>query len=62
MFAYGTPLGASSSPAPRAQKKVLSEAQIIALGFRPRTVSGWWFWFKYWSPLALQLLKWRRGE
>lgn len=30
----------------------LSEEQRIALGLRPRTLSGWWFWLCYWSPLA----------
>lgn len=30
-----------------------TEYQRIALGFSPRTVSGWWFWLLHWSPLAL---------
>lgn len=38
----------------------MTEQQRIALGFRPRTVEGWWFWLRYWSPLALVVLKWRR--
>jgi len=35
----------------------ISEQQRIALGFRPRTISGWWFWLRYWSPFALWLLR-----
>lgn len=34
---------------------MLNERQRIALGFRPRTMSGWWFWLRYWSPLAFAL-------
>lgn len=30
----------------------ISEEQRIALGFRPRTLAGWWFWLRYWSPMA----------
>ncbi len=33
----------------------LKEEQRIALGLRPRTVAGWWFWFRYWSPVAFWL-------
>lgn len=33
----------------------LSERQRIVLGFRPRTMRGWWFWLRYWSPLAFAL-------
>lgn len=29
----------------------------IALGLRPRTLAGFWFWLRYWSPLAAL---WRR--
>lgn len=29
-----------------------TERQRIALGFRPRTLAGWWFWLWHWSPLA----------
>lgn len=39
-----------------------NEEQRIALGFPPRTLRGWWFWLCYWSPPALWLLRWRRGE
>ena len=28
------------------------EAYRIALGLRPRTLAGWWFWFRYCSPFA----------
>jgi hypothetical protein len=31
----------------------MTEEQRIALGGRPRTLAGWWFWLRYWSPLAL---------
>lgn len=30
----------------------VSEEQRIAFGCRPRTLAGWWFWLRYWSPLA----------
>jgi len=30
----------------------IAERQSIALGYRPRTVKGWLFWLRYWSPLA----------
>lgn len=40
----------------------VTEQQRIALGFRPRTLRGWWFWLRYWSPPALALLKRKRGE
>jgi len=26
-----------------------TEYQRIALGFQPRTLRGWWFWFFYWN-------------
>lgn len=35
------------------------EKQQIALGFRPRTVRGWWFWLRYWSPPAIWRQWWR---
>jgi hypothetical protein len=35
----------------------LSEEQRIALGFRPRTLRGWAFWLRYWSPPALWWLR-----
>jgi hypothetical protein len=28
----------------------MTEQQRIALGLRPRTLSGWWFWARFWSP------------
>lgn len=31
---------------------MVTEEQRIALGLRPRTIRGWWFWLRYWSPLA----------
>jgi hypothetical protein len=37
---------------------MISEEQRIALGFRPRTLRGWWFWFRYWSATAF----WWRGR
>lgn len=30
----------------------MTEQQRVALGLRPRTLAGWWFWLCYWSPLA----------
>jgi hypothetical protein len=27
---------------------MITERQRIALGFRPRTIRGWWFWLRYW--------------
>jgi hypothetical protein len=30
----------------------MTEEQRIAVGLRPRTVAGWWFWLRHWSPLA----------
>lgn len=35
----------------------LTDEQRIALGYWPRTLHGWWFWFLYWSPAARL---WRR--
>jgi hypothetical protein len=35
----------------------LTERQRIVLGFRPRTLAGWWFWFRICSPVAFW---WRR--
>jgi hypothetical protein len=32
------------------------EGQRIALGLRPRTLKGWWFWLRYWSPF---FARWR---
>lgn len=32
---------------------MMTEEQRIALGYRPRTARGWWFWVRYWSPPAL---------
>lgn len=29
-----------------------TERERIALGLRPRTMDGWWFWLRYWSPFA----------
>jgi hypothetical protein len=43
-----------------AHRGVVSDEQRIALGFRPRTLRGWLFWLRYWSPPALALLKRRR--
>ena len=37
----------------------LNERQRIAMGFWPRTLSGWWFWLRYWSPPAMWLDWWR---
>jgi hypothetical protein len=37
----------------------LTERQLIALGFRPRTLAGWLFWLRYWSPPGLWLEAWR---
>lgn len=28
-----------------------TEEQRIALGLRPRTLRGWWFWLRYWSGI-----------
>jgi hypothetical protein len=28
------------------------EYQRVALGLRPRTLKGVWWWFRYWSPFA----------
>lgn len=30
----------------------MGEKRRIALGLRPRTLRGWWFWLSYWSPIA----------
>jgi hypothetical protein len=39
------------------------DEEQIALGMRPRTLAGWWFWLRYWSPLGLWLLaRQRRHE
>lgn len=35
----------------------IAERQLIAIGGRPRTLRGWWFWLRYWSLLARA---WRR--
>jgi hypothetical protein len=36
----------------------MTEEQRIALGFRPRTIAGWWFWLRYWSPPAMWWQLW----
>lgn len=36
----------------------MNEQQRIALGFRPRTLRGWWFWLCQWSLLS----KWIRSN
>jgi hypothetical protein len=41
-------------------EKMTTEEQLIALGFRPRTLHGWWFWLREWSPLAFSW-RWVRG-
>jgi hypothetical protein len=41
---------------------IVPEETRIALGYSPRTLAGWWFWCRYWSPPALWWLKWKRGE
>jgi hypothetical protein len=38
---------------------MMNEEQRIALGLRPRTLRGFWFWVRYWSPPALAWWKWR---
>jgi hypothetical protein len=30
----------------------VTDEQRIALGYRPRTLRGWWCWCRSWSPLA----------
>jgi len=30
----------------------MTEEQRIALGLPPRTLRGWWFWLRCWSPIA----------
>ena len=40
----------------------MTEEQRIALGFRPRTPGGWWFWLRYWSPPALWWAKRRERD
>jgi hypothetical protein len=30
----------------------MTEEQRIALGFRPITLRGWWYWLRHWSPVA----------
>lgn len=40
----------------------MTEQQRIALGLQPRTLAGWWFYLRYWSPVALWWLRWRRRE
>lgn len=47
------PLSAADMP--------LTEEQRVALGFRPRTLHGYWFWLRYWSPPARWWLR-RRGH
>lgn len=36
---------------------MVTDEQRIALGFRPRTLSGWWFWLRYWSPVSLYWIR-----
>jgi len=36
----------------------MTDEQRIALGFRPRTLAGWLFWLRYWSPPVC----WWRGR
>ncbi len=36
---------------------MITDEHHIALGGRPRTLHGWWFWLCYWSPVARL---WRR--
>ena len=38
------------------EHRPLTEYERIAFGLRPRTVKGWIFWLRHWSPLA----SWRR--
>lgn len=40
----------------------LTEEQRIALGLRPKTLAGWLFWLRHWSPPALWWLRRSRGE
>jgi len=35
----------------------MDDKSRVVLGFRPRTVSGWWFWWRYWSPPAIWWLR-----
>lgn len=37
----------------------MTEQQRIALGEPPSSLGGFWFWLKYWSPLATWLRLWR---
>jgi hypothetical protein len=41
---------------------MISDEQRIALGFWPRTLHGWLFWCRYWSPPALWWLKLKRWK
>jgi hypothetical protein len=34
---------------------VITEKQRIILGFRPRTLAGVWFWFRYCSAIGRAL-------
>lgn len=36
-----------------------NERQRIAMGLRPRTLAGWLFWARYWSPVWLRVWRWR---
>jgi hypothetical protein len=49
------PFRLSDRPKPRP----LTEEQRVVLGYRPRTLRGWWFWLKYWSPPAIWLVRLR---
>jgi hypothetical protein len=37
----------------------MTEYQRIALGLRPRTLRGWWFWLRHFSPIAAGWYRWR---
>ncbi len=41
----------------RSTQRIITEQQRIALGFRPSTLPGVWFWLWYWSPPALWWVK-----
>jgi len=40
----------------------MTEQQWIALGFIPRTLYGWWFWMRYWSPIGIYVARKMRHE
>ena len=37
----------------------LPEHQRIAFGYRPRTLKGWAFWLRHWSPPVCWARRWR---